>query len=83
MASARYARCRGGDGAAGVGDGLTARCCPDPSQFYRLADTFFKQITNSLAKMKPQNYVCHAWLPEERILVGTDTGVRARRARAA
>lgn len=25
-------------------------------------------------KQEPRNFLCHAWLPEERIVVGTDTG---------
>ena len=24
--------------------------------------------------MEPQNYLCHAWVSEERIIVGTDNG---------
>lgn len=50
---------------------------PPAPQFYRVADSFFKPITNSMSKREPQNYLCHAWLPEERVLVGTDTGVGA------
>jgi hypothetical protein len=25
-------------------------------------------------KMEPQNFLCHAWVSEERVVVGTDTG---------
>jgi hypothetical protein len=24
--------------------------------------------------MEPQNFLCHAWVSEERVVVGTDTG---------
>ncbi|XP_033738759.1 cilia- and flagella-associated protein 57-like [Pecten maximus] len=30
--------------------------------------------TFNFQKMEPQNYLCHAWVSEERIIVGTDTG---------
>lgn len=28
----------------------------------------------SFQKLEPQNYLCHAWVTEERIVVGTDNG---------
>lgn len=30
--------------------------------------------TFNFQKMEPQNYLCHAWVSEERVIVGTDTG---------
>lgn len=43
-------------------------------KFFRIIDNFFKVMPNTLLKREPQNYLCHAWLPEERVVVGTDTG---------
>ncbi|KAH3831997.1 cilia- and flagella-associated protein 57-like [Dreissena polymorpha] len=28
----------------------------------------------NIQKVEPQNYLCHAWVSEERVIVGTDTG---------
>ncbi|XP_052776281.1 cilia- and flagella-associated protein 57-like isoform X2 [Mya arenaria] len=30
--------------------------------------------TFNIQKVEPQNYLCHAWVSEERVIVGTDTG---------
>ena len=29
---------------------------------------------HSFQKAEPQNYLCHAWLSETRLIIGTDTG---------
>lgn len=29
---------------------------------------------NPIQKIEPQNFLCHSWLSEDRIIVGTDTG---------
>jgi hypothetical protein len=31
-------------------------------------------MASSLLKREPQNYLCHAWLNEDRVVVATDTG---------
>eukprot|EP00286_Rhodomonas_abbreviata_P019738 CAMPEP_0181309260 /NCGR_PEP_ID=MMETSP1101-20121128/11919_1 /TAXON_ID=46948 /ORGANISM="Rhodomonas abbreviata, Strain Caron Lab Isolate" /LENGTH=1189 /DNA_ID=CAMNT_0023415733 /DNA_START=168 /DNA_END=3733 /DNA_ORIENTATION=- len=40
----------------------------------KLVDSNLKLLPNALNKREPQNYLCHAWLSEERVVVGTDTG---------
>eukprot|EP00753_Platysulcus_tardus_P007912 PLAT15528.5.p1 GENE.PLAT15528.5~~PLAT15528.5.p1 ORF type:complete len:1278 (+),score=785.91 PLAT15528.5:80-3913(+) len=43
-------------------------------RFFRIQDGVFKALPSSIAKRDPQNYLCHTWLPEDRVVVGTDTG---------
>uniref|UniRef100_A0A7S0VMW2 Cilia- and flagella-associated protein 57 n=1 Tax=Hemiselmis tepida TaxID=464990 RepID=A0A7S0VMW2_9CRYP len=40
----------------------------------KLVDSNLKQLPNALNKREPQNYLCHTWLSEERVVMGTDTG---------
>ena len=41
---------------------------------FKLVDSTLKSLPNPLSKREPQNYLCHAWLGEERVVLGTDTG---------
>ena len=44
---------------------------------YKVADTSLKPQPNALGKREPQNYTCHAWLPEEgkeRCVIASDNG---------
>ena len=41
---------------------------------FKLVDSNLKPLPNALNKREPQNYLCHAWLGEERVVLGTDTG---------
>ena len=43
-------------------------------RFYRLQDSTFKPMPNPMQKREPQNYKCHAWVSEERVIIGTETG---------
>ena len=38
-------------------------------------DSNLKPLPNALNKREPQNYLCHAWMSEERLVIGTDTGI--------
>ena len=40
----------------------------------KLVDSNLKLLPNALNKREPQNYQCHAWLSDDRVVVGTDTG---------
>jgi len=40
----------------------------------KLVDSNLKLLPNALNKREPQNYLCHAWCSDERVVVGTDTG---------
>jgi len=40
----------------------------------KLVDSNLKVLPNALNKREPQNYLCHTWLSEERVVMGTDTG---------
>lgn len=42
-------------------------------KFFRVSDNQFKPIPLSL-KRDAQNYLCHTWLSDERVVVGTDSG---------
>ncbi|GFR57789.1 cilia- and flagella-associated protein 57-like [Elysia marginata] len=54
----------------------------DNTQLCVVGNTVFRHFRYSegnlkpfnFQKMEPQNYLCHAWVSEERIIVGTDTG---------
>ena len=39
---------------------------------YRYSEGNLK--TFNIQKVEPQNYLCHAWVSEERVIVGTDSG---------
>ena len=41
---------------------------------FKLVDSNLKAQANALNKREPQNYLCHTWLSEERVVLGTDTG---------
>lgn len=43
---------------------------------FRAADTSLKPLPAMLGKREPQNYICHAWIPDdrERIVVASDQG---------
>mmetsp|Transcript_31356 Transcript_31356/g.74513 ORF Transcript_31356/g.74513 Transcript_31356/m.74513 type:complete len:1197 (-) Transcript_31356:67-3657(-) len=41
---------------------------------FKLVDSNLKPLPNALNKREPQNYLCHAWMSEERLVIGTDTG---------
>jgi WD40 repeat protein/phage terminase small subunit len=43
-------------------------------RFYRIQDQNFKPMPNPMQKRDAQNYVCHAWVSDERVIVGTETG---------
>ena len=43
-------------------------------KFYRVQDGMLKMLNPSLGKHEPVNYQSHAWLPEDRVVVTTDTG---------
>ena len=44
-------------------------------RIFRFTDSLFKQITGSVsAKRDPQNYKCHEWLSDERLVIGTSGG---------
>lgn len=45
-------------------------------KLYRIVDGLLKVQPSVLGKREPQNFTCHAWLPDEKenILVGTDSG---------
>lgn len=52
-----------------------ARICITGNGFFKLlkySEGTLKQM--NLQKGKPQNYLCHAWLSEEEVVCGTDTG---------
>ena len=54
----------------------------DNTQLCVVGNTVFRHFRYSegnlkpfnFQKMEPQNYLCHAWVSEERIIVGTDNG---------
>ena len=39
---------------------------------YRYSEGNLK--TFNIQKVEPQNYLCHTWVSEERVIVGTDSG---------
>ena len=41
---------------------------------FKLVDVNLKLLPNALNKREPQNYLCHSWMSEDRIVVGTDNG---------
>ena len=41
---------------------------------FRIQENGVKVIPNGLSKRENQNYKCHAWLPEDRLVVGTAGG---------
>lgn len=41
-------------------------------RFFRYSEGNLKPF--NFQKVEPQNYLCHAWLSEDRVIVGTDTG---------
>jgi WD40 repeat protein len=43
-------------------------------KFFRVQDGVLKMLNPSLGKHEPINYQDHAWLPENRVVVTTDTG---------
>eukprot|EP00854_Cymbomonas_tetramitiformis_P012413 gene12413-14666_t len=45
-------------------------------KLFRAAETSLKPLPAMLGKREPQNYQCHAWIPDEkdRIILGTDQG---------
>ena len=54
----------------------------DNAQFCVVGNGVFKTYkynegnlkANPIQKIEPQNFLCHSWLSEDRIIVGTDTG---------
>ena len=57
-------------------------CPEDPSmllatgdtiiKFFRVQDGAFKPVNPNLSKREPQNYLAHAWLPDDQVVVTTD-----------
>eukprot|EP00741_Cyanophora_paradoxa_P020094 tig00021234_g19395.t1 len=43
-------------------------------KLFRVVDNNFKQSPSALGKREPQNYLCHTWMSEDRLLVASDTG---------
>jgi len=45
-------------------------------RFFRLQDGAFKQLPNTLVRLRGehQNYTCHAWLNDDRLMVGCENG---------
>ena len=41
-------------------------------KLFRYSEGNLKQF--AFQKMEPQNYLCQAWVSDERVVVGTDTG---------
>lgn len=41
-------------------------------KLFRYSENNLKQF--AVSKTEPQNFLCHAWLADERVVVGTDTG---------
>lgn len=41
---------------------------------FRLVDNQLKPMPNLLANIEVQNFLCHTWLPDDRVILGTDTG---------
>ncbi|NWX19701.1 CFA57 protein, partial [Aegotheles bennettii] len=53
----------------------SAQVCVTGNGFFKLfkyREGMLKQV--NLEKGEPQNYLCHAWLSEEEVICGTDTG---------
>ena len=54
----------------------------DNAQFCVVGNGVFKTYkynegtlkANPIQKIEPQNFLCHSWLSEDRIIVGTDSG---------
>ena len=42
-------------------------------RFFRITENQFRPVPVNL-KREPQNYLCHCWLPEDRVVVATDSG---------
>eukprot|EP00742_Colponemidia_sp_Colp-10_P003011 GILJ01003213.1.p1 GENE.GILJ01003213.1~~GILJ01003213.1.p1 ORF type:complete len:1307 (+),score=279.75 GILJ01003213.1:41-3922(+) len=43
-------------------------------KYFRVQEGQFKQIPSQMNKREPQNYLCHTWLSDDRLIVGTDSG---------
>ena len=43
-------------------------------RFFRIQESTFKAMPNPMQKREAQNYVCHAWVSDDRVIVGTETG---------
>lgn len=43
-------------------------------RFFRLNDGQFRQVPSLLGSREPQDMLCHAWMLNEKLVVGTDTG---------
>jgi WD40 repeat protein len=41
-------------------------------KFFRVQDGAFKPVNPNLSKREPQNYLAHAWLPDDQAVVATD-----------
>ena len=41
-------------------------------KFFRVQDGAFKPVNPNLSKREPQNYLAHAWLPDDQVVVTTD-----------
>lgn len=41
-------------------------------KFFRVQDGAFKPVNPNLIKREPQNYLAHAWLPDDQVVVATD-----------
>ena len=42
--------------------------------FYRVQDSEFKVLPSLMTASQEEKYLCHAWLPEDRAIVGSDAG---------
>ena len=49
-----------------TGDGLC--------EFYRIQDQTLKPVPTMSNASGTEKYLCHAWLPEDKVIVGTDGG---------
>eukprot|EP00736_Rhodelphis_marinus_P001057 Rmarinus@m.11291 len=43
-------------------------------KLFRIADSTFKALPGVMGKREPQNYTTHTWLPDDRIIIATDSG---------
>mmetsp|Transcript_26004 Transcript_26004/g.85576 ORF Transcript_26004/g.85576 Transcript_26004/m.85576 type:complete len:1192 (-) Transcript_26004:44-3619(-) len=43
-------------------------------KLFKLTESNLKLLQSPLGKREAQNYLCHSWVSEERLVVGTDTG---------
>jgi hypothetical protein len=53
------------------------------AKFVRLHDSNLKPVPLSLGRRELQVYTAHAWLADDRVVIGTDAGAARARARAA